>query len=610
MKIGKLIYEMLLDEAVSKGILNRLKSKWGEENPDITDDILELIASQFYGGVKGSKQIQRKIKDGGGKDHPLIKSFLLRHDGGDGDKPFKPDSLLDLTAYSWNQIIDLFGEFDINIGNLITKEDWVDEFLTRPLSEEDKLEASKALWYGSEEKIYDDGDGFRVYLPKNQKQCVAFGIYENHLAQKIGGFNWCITTTNERSTYYNMYRDKGLTYYFVINEKIPTDNKHHISAIMPIAGDDRNGVNFEYTDLKNSGGNSTGVRLEHTNLDKCLTCLHPQLVGNEEAIEIISRSIRYDTSKELNIGDGSVDPIARINEREGDRWDFARRNRREKIAYITNGNYLRSVRSFESMPTDLLGLYIKTTNNQNWTDRFQTYEIFKIFLDSNDLSEKLRRRIDGEDGDQPIEVDGRSVTFGDIQWQFIKNKYATKYAAVDHESTKIVMGNATGEPSFGKYGIWDGDGGDWLSHNGITYEPTYESFENSEWPATGFFPKEELPQDDEPVQDDEPQQEPSNDVDQDDDNENGVDDVVLNEQMNENTMFFVSCYSRSNSGDADDNFYTIHSVSNVSSTPYVTIMSHSIWESKVKPNFRMSWEGIDTEEYYSDLTQRFKGKIS
>ena len=106
----------------------------------------------------------------------------------------------------------------------------------------------------------------------------------------------------------------------------------------------------------------------------------------------------------------------------------------------------------------------------------------------------------------------------------------------------------------------------------------------------------------------EPQQEPSNDVETDNDEMGNTED--LNEQMTEETMFFVSCYSRSNSGDANDNFYTIHSVSNVSSTPYVTIMSHSVWESKVKPNFRMAWEGIDTEEYYSDLTQKFKGKIS
>ncbi len=128
MKIGELIYEMLIDEAVSKGILNKLRDKWTKENPDITDDILELIASQFYGGVKGSKQIQRKIKDSGGKDNPLIKSFLLRHDGEDGSKPFNPNQLLDLTAYSWNQIVDLFDEFDINIGNIIEKTDWVDSF--------------------------------------------------------------------------------------------------------------------------------------------------------------------------------------------------------------------------------------------------------------------------------------------------------------------------------------------------------------------------------------------------------------------------------------------------------------------------------------------------
>lgn len=616
MKIGELIYEMLIDEAVSKGILNRLRDKWTKENPDITDDILELIASQFYGGVKGSKQIQRKIKDSGGKDNPLIKSFLLRHDGGDGGKPFNPNQLLDLTAYSWNQIVDLFDEFDINIGSIIEKTDWVDSFLTAPISKEEKLEASKALWYGSEEKVYDDGDGFRIYLPKNQKQCVAFGIYERHLAKRMNGFEWCITTTNERSTYYNMYRDKGLTYYFVINDKKSVDQQDHISAIMPVSNND-GGLIFEYTDLKNSGGNRTGVRLEHTNTNLCLTCLHPQLENNEEAIEIISRSIPYDTRKELNISDGDINPIARINEREGDRWDFARRNRREKIAYITNGNYLRSVRSFESMTPELLSLYIKTTNNNNWTDRFQTYEIFKIFLDNPDLSSKLQRRINGEEGDPPIEVDGRVVTFGDIQWEFIKNKYSTKYAALNHETTKVVMGNASGEPSFGKYGIWDGDNGDWLTYGGVTYDPTYESFENSEWPATGFFLKvgdtEEVPSDDEQTQDDsDVQDEPNSQENGEptDDNTTLDSDQEINEQVNEDTMYFVSCYSRSKSGDATDNFYTIHSVSSVSSTPYVSIMSHKTWMDKVKPNFKMAWEAIDTEEYYSDLTQKFKGQIS
>ena len=100
MKIGKLMYEMLLDEAVSKGILNRLKATWQTENPEITDDLLELIANHWYGKVKGSKQIQKKIKDSGGKDSILVKSFLLRHDGTNGEKPFKQNGLLDLTSYS------------------------------------------------------------------------------------------------------------------------------------------------------------------------------------------------------------------------------------------------------------------------------------------------------------------------------------------------------------------------------------------------------------------------------------------------------------------------------------------------------------------------------
>ena len=75
-------------------------------------------------------------------------------------------------------------------------------------------------------------------------------------------------------------------------------------------------------------------------------------------------------------------------------------------------------------------------------------------------------------------------------------------------------------------------------------------------------------------------------------------------------MFFVKCYSRSNSGSARDNFYTIHSTKNVANTPYVTIMSHDVWENKVKPIFRTAGEAVDTEEYEDDLTRQFKGKLN
>ncbi len=613
------MYEMLLDEAVSKGILNRLKAKWQTENPEITDDVLELIANQFYGKVKGSKQIQKKIKDSGGKDSNLVSGFLLRHDGGDGKKPFNPNSLLDLTSYSWEQIVDLFDEFDINIGNIISQEDWVDSFLTQTLSKEERLQASKDLWSGNDEKVYDDGAGFRIYAVKNQKHCVAFGIYENYLAQRINGFNWCITTTNERSGYYNTYRNNGLTYYFVINETLPTDNKHHLSVIMPKEGYDT----YEYTDLKNSGGNQTGLSLTHTNRDKCLTCIHPQLEGNEEALEIIGTKIPYDSRAELNISDGEVDPISRIVEREGDRFDFARRPKREKRALIMSGRYLLQLRSFKSMTPDLLALYIKNIRTEdrdrnidgNWHDRFQSTEIFQFFASNKDLAEKLRIRLSGSEGDGPVLVDGREVTFGDIRSEFIKGKFSTKYEAVNNKTTTIKICTDERSENFGNLGIWDGEEGDWLTHKGIQYGPDYIDFEDSEWPSTGFFPSQDykLDQEDEPEQNNEPEQndEPSSDLDTDqvDDNEGGdVEDI--NEQVDYSKMFFVKCYSRSNSGSARDNFYTIHSTKNVANTPYVTIMSHDVWENKVKPIFRTAGEAVDTEEYEDDLTRQFKGKLN
>ncbi len=619
MKIGKLMYEMLLDEAVSKGILNRLKATWQTENPEITDDLLELIANHWYGKVKGSKQIQKKIKDSGGKDSILVKSFLLRHDGTNGEKPFKQNGLLDLTSYSWAQIVDLFDEFDVNIGNIISQEDWVDSFITTLRSDDEKIEASKALWSGNDEKVYDDGAGFRIYAVKNQKHCVAFGFYEKSLARRINGSPWCIITESERSGYYNTYRINGLTYYFVINETLPTDNKHHLSVIMPKEGYDT----YEYTDLKNSGGNQTGLSLVHTNQDKCLTCIHPQLEGNEEALEIIATKVPYDPNRELNIADTN-DPRTKINEIEGDKWDFSRRPKREKKMFILDHRYLLKLRSFESMTPDLLALYIKNIKSDddergietNWHDRFQSNEIFKFFTSNKDLAEKLRIRLSGADGDEPVRNrDGREIGFGDIRTKFIEGKFATKFASVSNKTTSIKICTDARSEELGKMGIWDGEEGDWLTHKGIEYGPDYVHFQNSDWPTTGFFLKGDFEpdQEDEPEQSNEPEQsdEPSTDLDTDqiDDTEGGdVEDI--NEQLDYSKTFAIRCYSRSNSGDAQDNFYTIHSTKIINSTPFVTIMSQDVWDNKAKAKFRKTGTAIDTEEYEDDLTRNFKGKLN
>ena len=638
MRIGELIYEMLLDEAVSKKILDQIKKKWSESNPEVTDDTVEFAINNFYTGFKGGAQIQGKIKQGGLEKSPIIKGFLARHDGLDnngtpipGVKPFKSSQLLDLQQYSWNQAVDLFGEFDKELGSIVGPDaDWVHEWLDNSgfkRQGDEEISASKDLWFGDREKIYDDGEGFRVYSPKNQKHAVAFGIYNQYLSSKIGGSAWCISTRSSSSTYYNMYRDRGLTYNFVINENYPESDPNHLSVIMPSTQKN----DFEYTNLNNFGGNTRGVDFSSDEFNKCLTCMHPQIENSEELRSLFATNVPYDSNSELNISNGEQNPVSLIVENINSRWDFSRQRRSLKKARIATGNYLMEVRSFQSMSTDMILSYIKLVTSDNWGDRFQTMEVVEFFKNNNDYKEKLRRHLSGEEGDDDAVVivgntlsgkreviEDRPVIIADLATLLLKNKYKSKVSS--KTSTSIDIKQNTED---GRYGIWDGQEGEWLTHNDIKYIPNYREESSYDWPKMGSFTHGDSEDIDNPEQDDQPQQEPSNDADTDQVDNDQVDNDQVDDEMGDlenlneqeedgNHECIITKYRREDTAGDSDSFYTIHPIQYVSGTAHVVIMSHQSWEGMGRNEF-INDEDKDPSEvrqYLSDLTKKFKGKMS
>ena len=658
MKIRELMYEMLLGEAISKKILDQIKKKWSKSNPEVTDDTVEFAVNNFYTGFKGSDQLKDKIKQGGLEKSPIIKGFLARHDGLDsngspipGAKPFKSSQLLDLQQYSWNQAVDLFGEFDIELGAMAEPEaDWVHQWLDNSgfaKKSDEEISASKDLWFGDREKIYDDGEGFRVYSPKSQKHAIAFGLYNEYLSRKIGGSPWCIATRSTSSTYYNMYRDRGLTYYFVINENYPIDNYNYLSVIMPST----KSTDFEYTNLNNGGGNTRGVDFSSDEFDKCLTCMHPQIENSEELRSLFATNVPYDRNSELNLSNGEQDPVSLIVENINSRWDFSRQRRSLKKARIATGDYLLEVRSFQSMTTDMILSYIKLTNSDNWGDKFQTMEIVEFFKNNKDYKEKLRRHLSGEEdpdngavivgnklsGKQDV-IEDRPVIIADLATLLLKNKYKPAMGSKTSATTEIKQNTEDG-----RYGIWDGQEGEWLTHNDIKYTPDYREESSSEWPKMGSFTHDDSEDIDNPEQDDQPQQEPSNDVDTDQvDNDQVDNDQVDNDQVDNGLSYpartrderfddelgdienlneqeedgnhecIITKYSREDTAGDSDSFYTIHTLESVSGTAHVVIMSHQSWEGTGKNEF-IDDEDKDPSEvrqYLSDLTKKFKGKMS
>lgn len=572
MKIKDLLYEIVLEEGAKEQIKNGLLKRWSNEDSDLSIETVNYIWNVFK-GEGGYPGLTTKLK---AKNDPIRDSFLKRFDGEHGFDAIDPKRILDINAYTLQQITSLLDDYGYDIDILDDSGDgpWEDTFFKGGTKEE-KFEFSKGLWFGEQNKVYDNGNGFRLYLPLNQKQSVAFGMYENHMADKIHGSHWC-TTWNRSGNMWNTYRSRNMTLYYGIDDNLPETNQHHIFAILPTkhSPDD-----FEYTDLRNSGGN-TPVKWNNPNdPSKSLIDLHPQLT--EEGVrEIVSKQVPYDPRTELNLSDEKLRLIDMIGEREctggGPCYDFSVQQRRVKLQYIvdkcSNGQYLMELRSFQSMDEGLMFRYMETITGRNWSDRFQRYEVLKYILDTKAYRDKLERILNGEGIEGPIvdRYSGERITIFTLMEKIMQNKF--DIAMISSNSDNIIVFRSNSGVSQGKFGLFNKKGADWYEKDGVRYEPDYTPIMGQEWPKTYFFKKD--------LEDIEiPQQEPN-------DNES---DENLNEQVDILADlpedYLVSCYSKTNNLEDSSNFYTLldQRVVQGSGVKRGAIMSHSTFVNRFLP---------------------------
>jgi hypothetical protein len=572
MKIKDLLFEIVLEEGAKEQMKNGLLRRWSNEDPNLSIEAVNYIWDVFK-GENGHSGLVNKLSS---KKDPIKMSFLTRFDGEHGFDRIDPTKILDINSYTLKQIVSLLDDYGFDV-DIIDEGmgSWEEQFF-KGGSKEEKFEFSKSLWFGTQNKVYDDGDGFRIYLPLNQKQSVAFGMYENYLADQLNGSHWC-TTWNRSGNMWNTYRGKNMTLYYCIDEKIPATNQHHLFAILPTT---RDYDTYEYTDLKNSGGNIVVQWNNPNDPSKSLVDLHPQLT-KEGVRDIISKQVPYDPKKELNLSDEKLRLIDLINERPctpGETcYDFSVQPKRVKLQYIIDKcqyQYLRELRSFQSMDEDLMNRYIETINDRNWTDRFQSYEIMKFILDNTKYKEKVIRVLRGEGLGGPVKTDGRQVSIYDLMEKVMTNKFEIAFVSTASEKIAIYKSNSEGY-SIGKFGLFNRAAGDWYEKDGIVYEPDYLPVQVDGWPKTFFFKRdlEDIRQQ-QPEPQDQEQPEPDNT-----DQENVQEQDVMLEDMPEN--YFVTCYSKTNNADDTNNFYTLIDSRMISGrVKKGIIMSHSTYINK------------------------------
>lgn len=445
MKIQDLIFDIIVEDIKNKTLFEFLLKKWYGENGPTNQQKIE--GEELY---KKFVELRNRLSP----NLPDVATFLNRFDGGNFEK-FEPNNLKDITKYSYEQIKFLIGEFfDLNVN--LNDEETDPIFNGRDLPPTDeRVEASKNLWYSKGKNLIVDEEGFRVYLIPDQKTSINFGYYQNHVTnrppyteQSKSHMTWCTTRYNVNNNLWSSYRNRR-TFYFIIDESKNPEiepnvqiNQYYLSALQYAT--DAGSENFRLTSILNDG--SDPIFSEEN-----LYSIYPKLRGNLEKIV----KIPFDPVSEVG---ENTDIVNMMNEIEGNRYEFAVMEKRHKKAYIDRGKPLTKGKSWESMDESLRATYIDLTTRHNVNERFTFSIIDKIKEKSANVTSLNRR----------LEIIG----LGGIGYiaELLMKDFVVYRTSLDNSKISIFRTKSSSDK---KFGIYDGSKIDWLQSKGINYGPYY-----------------------------------------------------------------------------------------------------------------------------------------
>lgn len=440
MRIQDLVYDVIVEEVKNKKLVNFLYEKWKGEHPTISTNDVESYITEFL-----------KIQPALVPNKAHTNSFLSRFDGQHGYKMFDPINLKDITKYTYTQIISLLSEFkddDSEMGD-------TDVFAGKDRkATEERVEASKNLWYSGDNAIVND-EGFRVYYIPDQRESMKFGYYEQILANRLNGVQqWCVTgrdSSDSRTNMWGSYRPRR-TFYFVIDETKSPDavqnreiNKNYLGALQVVRD---NSTGYKLTNVLNDG--------DHNMTWEDLVKLYPKLDSHKETFQFVD----YDEDAELE----NKNIIGRITESEGNKFEFKRMERKYKKAFIQRGGVISKALSWASMDKPLRELYIISSEKNNVLDRFQTFELMseikKVGNEFSLLDNRLRR----------LELGGVAYIYDNL----MKNEFEVGRTSIDNTNIRLYKSKKTN-----KFGLYNGKSAEWITHDGNTFEPYYSQFDTS-----------------------------------------------------------------------------------------------------------------------------------
>jgi len=483
MNIKDIVRKHLIEAKMSRETEAFLLNKWKGVPLETVQKIFD-----WFENVKTTFPLEPEKVRGG------LLSFLGWYNGSSPNREkFELKNVRDIRSYSLPQIKRLWSEFkseplatsdeetvQLSVDPIFYQKvdrgapstDSIKEFVINSnsgsVSESDKntltelFEKSKELWYGTRHLIFEN-DGLRVYNIPDQATSIAFGWFLYYVRYKYNysGSNWCTTTPNANNFFQGKRGDRS--FYFVIDEsKFPqtTENRNQSTTDGPnfflSALQIMSPTNYERSQYKVSGIHNPG---EPTFDRENLLRLYPKLAPLLDTDKL--KYIPWSQDDQINKG-SNVDPISRINEREGDEYEFAVRPPNEKLEYINRqGAVLRRAKSWNSMTEAMKKQYsFATLTRDNMFDKFSNSELFKVLsqAERNTLNKRIEIIRPGEGG---IKLIINNIMRNDF--------YVDERLSLDKDYLSLYKSRTSG-----KFGIYNLKENNWVNFDGITFDDEYK----------------------------------------------------------------------------------------------------------------------------------------
>lgn len=483
MNIKDIVRKHLIEAKMSRETEAFLLNKWKGVPLETVQKIFD-----WFENVKTTFPLEPDKVRGG------LLSFLGWYNGSSPNREkFELKNVRDIRSYSLPQIKRLWSEFkseplatsdeetvQLSVDPIFYQKvdrgapstDSISEFVRNSnsgsVSESDKntltelFEKSKELWYGTRHLIFEN-DGLRVYNIPDQATSIAFGWFLYYIRYKYNysGSNWCTTTPNANNFFQGKRGDRS--FYFVIDEsKFPqtTENRNQSATDGPnfflSALQIMSPTNYERAQYKVSGIHNPG---EPTFDRENLLRLYPKLGPLLDTDKL--KYIPWSQDDQINKG-SNVDPISRINEREGDEYEFAVRPPNEKLEYINRqGAVLRRAKSWNSMTEAMKKQYsFATLTRDNMFDKFSNSELFKVLsqAERNTLNKRIEIIRPGEGG---IKLIINNIMRNDF--------YVDERLSLDKDYLSLYKSRTSG-----KFGIYNLKENNWVNFDGITFDDEYK----------------------------------------------------------------------------------------------------------------------------------------